>query len=338
MKVLVTGAGSLLMSGVAAALAARGDDVVCLQRRAVTLPASGSIRQVQGDVRDERAVAAAVAGCDAIVHGAARVGVLGTWDDFRSVNVDGTANLLRAAVAAGVARFVHVSTPSVAHAGDSIVGAGAQPAVTGRKGAFYAESKALSERLALAANGAALAVVAVRPHLVWGPGDTQLVGRIVERAAAGGLAIVGAGSALIDSTYIDNATAALVAALDAVRPGAVCAGRAYVIANGEPRTVRELLHGICAAAGVPFEPREVPLRVALGVGSVVERLWPRLRDDEPPITRFLAEQLGTAHWFDPRPARDELGWAPTVGLDEGFTRLQAWFDRSRAPQSAGSAR
>ena len=326
---LVTGAGSLLMGGVAAALAARGDEVVCMQRRTVELSGGPSLRQVQGDVRDESAVIAALAGCDAIVHGAARVGVVGTWDEFRSVNVDGTENLLRAARAAGVSRFVHVSTPSVAHAGDAIVGAGAQPAVTGRKGAFYAESKAVAEGLALASNGEDLAIVAVRPHLVWGPGDTQLVGRIVERAAAGRLTIVGSGSALIDSTYIDNAIDALVASLDAVRPGAACAGRAYVIANGEPRTVRELLEGICVAAGVPFAPREVPLRVALGVGSVVERLWPRLRDDEPPITRFVAEQLGTAHWFDPRPARDELGWAPRVTLDEGFERLRQWFAAAR---------
>jgi nucleoside-diphosphate-sugar epimerase len=116
-----------------------------------------------------------------------------------------------------------------------------------------------------------------------------------------------------------------VAALDAVRPGAACAGRAYVVANGEPRTVRELLEGICTAAGVPFEPRHVPLAVALRVGSVVERVWPRLRKDEPPITRFLAEQLGTAHWFDPRPARDDLGWSPTVSLDEGLERLRQSF-------------
>lgn len=334
MRVLVTGAGSMLMAGVAARLAARGDDVVCLQRRPLSLPGGSTIRQVQGDVRDEAAVQRAAEGCDAIVHGAARVGVVGAWEDFRSVNVDGTANVLRVARLAGATRVVQVSTPSVAHAGDSIVGAGAQPAVTGRSGAYYAESKAMAEQLALRADGSGLSVVAVRPHLVWGPGDTQLVGRIVERAAAGRLAIVGNGSALIDSTYVDNAVAALVAALNAVRPSAACAGRAYVIANGEPRTVRELLEGICVAAGVPFEPRQVPLRVALGVGSVVERVWPRLRADEPPITRFLAEQLGTAHWFDPRPARDELGWSPTVSLDEGFQRLQAWYS-ARGSSAAG---
>ncbi|MDO8388964.1 MAG: NAD-dependent epimerase/dehydratase family protein [Actinomycetota bacterium] len=328
MKVLVTGGGSMLLGGVAAALAARGDEVVCLQRRPIHVP--DGVRQVQGDVRQPDAVRSAAEGCDAILHGAARVGVLGTWDDFRSVNVDGTSNVLAAARAAGVSRVVHVSTPSVAHSGHSLVGAGADAAVTGRKGAFYAESKALAELLALAANSPELAVVAIRPHLVWGPGDTQLVGRIVERAAAGRLVMVGDGSALVDTTYIDNAVSAHVAALDAVRPGAVCAGSAYVVANGEPRTVRELVEGICRAAGVPFAPREVPAGLAVRVGGLVERLWPRFRDGEPPITRFVAEQLGTAHWFDPRPMRDDIGWRPHVTLDEGFELLRQSFARSAA--------
>ena len=322
MKVLVTGAGSLLLGRIATELAARGDDVVCLQRRPLALD---GVTTVQGDVRDGEAFAAAAPGCDAIIHGAARVGVVGSWEDFRSVNVDGAANAVAAAKAHGITRLVHVSTPSVAHTGRSIVGEGAAPAATGRTGAFYAESKAIAEQAVLAAGSDELGVVAVRPHLVWGPGDTQLVGRIVERAKAGRLAMVGSGTALIDSTYLDNAVSAHIAALDAVHPGAACAGKAYVVANGEPRTVRELMEGICRAAGVPFSPKRVPLRLALGVGRAVERVWPRFRDDEPPITHFVAEQLGTAHWFDPRPARDDLGWTPHVGLDDGFRRLAAWF-------------
>ncbi len=319
-KVLVTGAGSLLLGRVAEELVGRGDEVVCLQRRPLELQGVPADVMVQGDVRDASAVLAAARGCDAVIHGAARVGVVGSWDDFRSVNVDGTANVVHAARALHIERVVHVSTPSVAHSGSSLVGEGAMPAVTGRSGAHYAESKAIAEIAALDAG-----VVAIRPHLVWGPGDTQLVGRIVERARAGRLAMVGSGNALIDSTYVDNAVSALLAAVDAIHPGAACAGRAYVVANGEPRTVRELMEGICRAAGVPFQPRRVPMSVAKGLGAVVERVWPRWRDDEPPITRFVAEQLGTAHWFDPRPAQRDLGWTPHVTLDEGFDRLRDWF-------------
>jgi len=322
MRVLVTGGTSLLARRTAEALVARGDDVVLLQRNA----SPTDIEQVLGDVRDADLVLRAVDGCDAVIHAAAKVGVVGAWEDYRSINVDGTANVVAAARQHGVSRLVHVSTPSVAHAGHSLVGAPASPAVTGRTDAHYAESKAIAERLALGAASDALPLVAVRPHLVWGPGDTQLVGRIVERARTGRLALVGGGTALIDTTYIDNAASALVAALDAAVPGAACIGRAYVIANGEPRPIRELIEGILRAAGVQVTPRNVPLRAATLAGSVVERLWPlRHPDVEPPLTRFLAEQLGTAHWFDPRPARDDLAWTPTVTIDQGLEHLTAWF-------------
>ncbi|MCX6520791.1 MAG: NAD-dependent epimerase/dehydratase family protein [Actinobacteria bacterium] len=322
MRVLVTGGSSLLARRTAEALLARGDEVVMLQRGEAPIDAP----QVRGDVRDADLVHRALDGCDAVVHAAAKVGIVGSWEEFRSINVDGTANVIAAARELGLSRVVYVSTPSVSHAGHSLVGALADPPVTGRTDAHYAESKAVAERLALGAASDALPVVAIRPHLVWGPGDTQLVGRIVERARAGRLALVGGGTALIDTTYIDNAASALVAALDAAIPGATCVGRAYVIANGEPRPIRELIEGILHAAGVTAEPKVVPLRVALGAGSVVEKIWARAKpDEEPPLTRFLAEQLGTAHWFDPRPARDDLGWRPTVTIDQGLAELAAWF-------------
>lgn len=326
MRVLVTGGSSLLARRTAEALLDRGDEVVLFQRHEADVDTD----QVLGDIRDTELVISATEGCDAIIHAAAKVGVVGGWDDYRSINVDGTAAVIAAARVNAVSRVVHVSTPSVAHAGHALVGEPATAPVTGRRGAFYAESKAIGERLALGAASDELPIVAIRPHLVWGPGDTQLVGRIVERARAGRLALVGSGAALVDTTYIDGAATALVAALDAAIPGAVCIGRAYVIANGEPRPIRELVLGICRAAGLDIDPREVPRSVALTVGSAVERIWQvgaRLGrvTSEPPLTHFLAEQLGTAHWFDPRPARDDLGWSPTVSIDEGLRRLAEWY-------------
>ena len=322
MRVLVTGASSLLAGSVARALSERGDAVVALQRnRADGL----DVEQVLGDVRDLAAVEQAVRGCDAVVHAAAKVGVVGTWEDYRSVNVDGTANVLAAARRAGAARVVHVSSPSVAHGGRALVGAPGSAAVTGRRRAHYAESKALAERLALSAGSAELAVMAVRPHLVWGPGDTQLVGRIVERARQDRLAVVGGGRALVDATYLDDAVAAHVAALDALGAGRPVAGRAYVVASGDPRPIRDLAVGICQAAGVTCHLRDVPGPVARAAGTLVERIWPIVRDGEPPLTRFLAEQLGTAHWFDLRATERDLGWRAAVDVDEGLARLAAWF-------------
>jgi nucleoside-diphosphate-sugar epimerase len=187
----------------------------------------------------------------------------------------------------------------------------------------------VAEQIALGADDAGLAVTVIRPHLVWGPGDTQLVSRVVARARAGRLVLVGSGAALIDSTYVDNAASALLAALDRCPD---VAGQALVVTNGEPRPVAELLAGICAAAGVPGPRRRVPQRLALTAGLLVDGVWAvRARAGlagEPPMTRFVVEQLSTAHWFDQRRTQDLLQWRPAVSLDEGFEALASWFRRT----------
>jgi len=324
-KVLVTGTGSLLLGGIASELVRRGDDVVCLQRSSSAFVGHQNAREVLADIRDAEAVATAAHGCDAIIHGAARVGVVGSQKEFYDTNVLGTENILHAAEQHNIERLVLVSTPSVAHTGDSLIGAPAGEAEIGRSRSYYAESKAIAERTVLNARNEHLAVVAVRPHLVWGPGDTQLVGRIVERAASGRLAVIGTGNALVDSTYIDNAISAHIAALDALHIGSACDGKAYVVSNGEPRTVNELMRSMCESAGIPFEPRHLSLTLGIRLGALIERLWPLLRSSEPPLTRFVAEQLGTAHWFDQRAVHQDLQWSPHVSLDEGFQRLTQWF-------------
>lgn len=320
MRVLVTGGTSLLGGAVARRLHDRGDEVTVFQRR----PSGMDMAERLGDVGDREAVAAVTRGVDAVVHLAAKVAATGSWEEFERVNVQGTENVVEAAKATGVVRFVHVSSPSVAHSGTSLVGAAAEPAnpVTAR--GHYATSKAQGELLALAATSDRMRVVAIRPHLVWGPGDTQLVGRIVERARTGRLAIVGTGAALIDTTYIDNAADAVVAAVDRAPE---LGGRPLVVSNGQPRPVAELLTRIATAAGLPPPRIKVPAPVARAGGRAVEAVWERQgRDDDPPMTSFLAEQLATAHWFDQRETRRALQWAPAIDLDEGFRRLRAWFE------------
>lgn len=318
-RVLVTGASGMLGGAVARVLADRGDDVVLMQRR----PSTVGLPERLGDLRDPAAVRAAVQGMDGVIHLAAKVNVVGAWDDYVATNIEGTRVLLAAAKAAGVSRFVQVSSPSVAHAGHSLVGAGVGPADPDTARGFYSRSKAAAELLTLAEHSAEFSVIAVRPHLVWGPGDTQLIARIIERGRAGRLALVGSGSALIDTTYVDNAADAIVAALDNAD---TAGGSAYVVSNGEPRPVAEILSSVCAAAGVPGPRVRVPFPAAWLVGAAVDSLWSwRGRQDDPPMTRFLAEQLATAHWFDQRLTREVLHWTPQVSLDEGFARLAASF-------------
>jgi nucleoside-diphosphate-sugar epimerase len=319
MKILVTGATSLLGRTVVEQLGMRGDEVTVFQRH----PSGLAVDERLGDIADRDAVAGAVNGVDAVVHVAGLATATGEWSQFEATNVVGTKNVAVAALRAGVSRFVFISSPSVAHAGEPLIGASAAPANPSAARGHYATSKAMAELIALAANTAAMPVVAVRPHLIWGPGDTQLIGRIVDRARSGRLAIVGTGAALIDSTYIDNAADAVVAALDRAPQ---LGGRALVVTNGQPRPVRELINRIVLAAGLEPPTLSVPFSVAKVGGGVVERVWERRSTDtEPPMTSFLAEQLGTAHWFDQRETRDALGWVPRVSIAEGFERLSSWF-------------
>ncbi|OMH28348.1 nucleoside-diphosphate sugar epimerase [Tersicoccus phoenicis] len=323
---LVTGASGLLGSVVARRLVAHGHAVRTFQRRPARVTGAAD---TLGSMTDPAAVARAVDGVDAVIHLAAKVSFAGDPRDFLAVNVDGTATLLDAARVAGVADVVFVSSPSVAHAGTSIVGAGAGPADPRRARGEYARTKAAAELLALAADAPGFRVAAIRPHIVWGPGDTQLVERVVDRARRGRLPMLDAGAALIDSTYIDNAAAAIVAGLHRMDHAH---GQALVVTNGQPRMVGELIGGICRAAGVPEPAWHVPGGLARAVGGVIEAAWrvrrrPKDSADEPPMTRFLAEQLSTAHWFDQRHTREVLDWAPAVSIEDGLARLAAHYGR-----------
>jgi nucleoside-diphosphate-sugar epimerase len=322
MRVLVTGASGFLGRSVAAEIAATGHSVRTFQRRPSGVD---GVEDVLGSVTDRALVDRTVQGMDAVVHLAAKVSMAGDPTEFRRVNVGGTRVLLAAAQDAGAGRFVYVSSPSVAHSGSSIMGDDALPADPQRARGDYARTKAVAELMALATDAPGFAVVAVRPHLVWGPGDTQLIARIVDRARRGRLPLLDHGAALIDTTYVDNAASAITAALERANE---VHGQAFVVTNGEPHPVAELLADICAAAGVPAPAWRVSATLARSGGSLIEALW-RVRPgtDEPSMTRFLAEQLSTAHWFDQRRTRAELQWQPTVTLDEGFRRLAASYAR-----------
>ena len=326
MRVLVTGATSLLGRALVIRLLEQGDEVTVFQRR----PSGLGVAEHLGDIADRPAVATAMAGTEAVVHlaGRAMAVAIGTWAQFKETNVRGTQHAVDVAREAGVGRFVHVSSPSVANDGESLVGVPAGPADPDLARGYYAKSKAQAELIALAANSPDMSVVAIRPHLIWGPGDTQLVGRIVSRARVGRLVIVGSRTSLIDTTYIDNAAEALVAALDRAP---LLGGRALVVTNGQPRPVRELMNRIVMAAGLEPPRVKVPYRLARTGGLVVERIWEQQRrQDDPPMTSFVAEHLSTAHWFDQRETRRALGWEPAVSLEEGFRRLLAWFEAGGA--------
>jgi nucleoside-diphosphate-sugar epimerase len=327
-RVLVTGGGGSVGGAVVRALLDRGAQVRSFSRRAY--PALGALRveTVRGDLADLDAVERAVDGCDAVLHVAAKADLSVHAAPFIAANVVGTANVIAACRRRGVGRLVFTSTPSVVHHGGAIEGADESLPYARRFAAHYPATKARAERMVLAASDAGLRTVAVRPHLVWGTGDGQLTARIIQRARAGRLRLVDGGTAVVDATWIDDAAAAHVCALDAlsnpVAGGRPVAGRAFFVASGHPQPIATLLDGVLAAAGLPPERRSVPFGVAHAAGAACEAAW-RLagRRDEPPMTRFLATQLATSHWFDLTAARRDLGYEPRVTPRDGARRLAA---------------
>ena len=327
MKLLVTGGGGFLGQALCRTLLARGHEVASFSRsRHAALDALG-VRQLQGDLADRAAVLKAFAeGFDAVLHNAAKAGTWGSYQSYFEANVTGTRNVIAACRAHGIGRLVHTSTPSVVHrATHPVEGASAEEVPYGQGvKAHYAATKIVAEREVLAANDAALATVALRPRLIWGPGDTQILPKLVVRARSGRLRLVGGGDNRVDTTYIDNAAQAHVDALEHLRAGAACAGRAYFISNGEPWPLREVLNGLLRAAGAPEVHASIPFGAAYAIGAVCEGLWTMLplRGD-PPMTRFLAEQLATPHWYSMATATRDFGYVPKVTMADGLARLRA---------------
>jgi nucleoside-diphosphate-sugar epimerase len=333
MKVLVTGGAGFLGGGLCRGLLARGDTPISFQRRhSAALEALG-VEQRLGDLADAAAVQRAFEGVDAVLHNAARAGQWGSRESYFSANVTGTDNVIAACRARGITRLVYTSTPSVTHSGRTPVEGGNETNTPYGEHfkAWYPASKKIAEQRLLAANDGKLATVALRPRLIWGPGDTQLLPRLVDRAVAGRLRFVGDGENRMDTTFIENAVDAHLRALDALQPAAACAGRAYFISNGEPLSAREIVNDLLRAADAPEVDKSIPFAAAYAAGAALELAWRLLRlDGEPPMTRFLAEQLSTPHWYDISAAERDFGYRPRVSVAEGLAQTAAWWRREGA--------
>lgn len=321
---LVTGGGGFLGRAVVERLRARGVPVASFARGDYPELTALGIETLRGDLGDAAAVRSACEGRSVVFHVAARAGVWGSRREFWRVNVEGTRHVLEGCRAAGVARLVYTSTPSVVFDGRDLCGVDESVPYPSRYESAYPETKAIAERLVLAANGPDLATVSLRPHLIWGPGDPHFVPRITTRARAGRLRIVGDGRNEVDMIYIDDAAEAHLRAAERLAPGSPVAGGAYFLSAGKPVRLWEMVNHLLAAADLPPLTRAVPARLALAAGFVLEALYRALPlRGEPLMTRFLARELATSHWFDISAAQRDLDWKPEIGLDEGLRRLRA---------------
>lgn len=324
MKALVTGGGGFLGSAIVRMLHERGDEVSVLGRGTYPHIAAYTTRMFQADIRHAPALQCACEGADVVFHVAALAGIWGRRCDFRSINVVGTRNVIGACRANGVRRLVFTSTPSVVFGKDDLCGVDESTPYPSRYLAAYPETKAIAERMVLAANSPTLATVALRPHLIFGPGDPHLIPRVIARARRGRLVQVGEGKNLVDITYIDNAANAHVKAADALTPGGRCAGRTYFISQGEPVSLWPWLNNLLAAVGAPIVTRSMSFRSAYVAGSVFETLYRAFGiGREPPMTRFLATQLAMSHYFNISSARRDFGYNPTISTADGVQQLVA---------------
>ncbi|MEZ4319428.1 MAG: NAD-dependent epimerase/dehydratase family protein [Myxococcota bacterium] len=327
MKVLVTGGGGFLGRRIVELLAERGDEVTFLARGSYPEVEKTGARGLQIDLCDAEAVSTAVHGQDAIIHVAAKAGYYGPIEEYRAINVDGTRNLLDAAERHDVPRLVYTSTPSVIGYAHESENCPRDTPYAEEHWSPYPQTKAEAEQMVLAANGEHIATVALRPHLIFGPRDNNLMPRVVQRAATGKLAIIGDGLNKVDMTYVDNAAWAHLDALDALTDNtAPHAGKAYFISNDEPVVLWDWLNAFFEELEIPPVKRKISLRAASLVGNVMEWSWKTFKlAGEPRMTKFLAAGLAKSHWYDMSPAKTDFGYHVRVPMSEGTTATVKWF-------------
>lgn len=334
MKTVVTGGGGFLGKAMVKMLRARGDDVVVVGRSAYPdVEALGAVC-VKADVADLKAMKDVVADADVVFHVAAKAGVWGKAADYDHANIDGTQNVIDACLARQVKHLVHTSSPSVTFDGGDAINADERLPYPTTHLYHYGRTKAEAERRVLAANAqphlkgpSVLLTTALRPHIIYGPGDPHILPRMIARHRQGRLRIVGDGTNKIDVTYVDNGAHAHLLAADALaQNNPKNAGKAYFISDGHPVVPWQWLNRMFAGLDLPPLTKRVPYGVARAVGAVMEGAWGAFSlAGEPPMTRFVAAQLGTSHFYNLANARQDLGYEPLVDPDAAIAQTLPWL-------------
>lgn len=321
---LVTGANGFLGRYIVEQLLARGDRVRAIVRRDAPELAALGAEIAHGDVRDLPSLFTASKGIDTVFHVAAVAGIWGPWKHYFETNVRGTVHVLEACLRNKVPKLVFTSSPSVTFAGGDQCGVDESVPYPEKYLCYYPQTKAMAEEFVLNGNCSEIQTVALRPHLIWGPRDQHLIPRLLDRARSGKLRYVGDRKNLVDAVYVENAAAAHLQAADALTPGSPVCGKAYFITNDEPVNCWEWIDKILALANLPPVKKGISTRGAYVAGAAMEALWTLLRrTNEPRMTRFLALQLGTSHWFDIAAAKRDFGYQPKISMAEGMRRLAA---------------
>lgn len=324
MHALVTGANGFLGSYIVEQLLDRGYRVRAMTRRRNDALTSLKVDAVNGDVRDIESVVDATREIDVVFHAAAVTGIWGSWKKFHTTNTIGTRNVVQACIRNKVPRLIYTSSPSVVFDGDHQINANETLPYPRRWLCHYPHSKALAEQHVLEANEySGLMTCALRPHLIWGPRDSHLIPRLLERAKAKQLRRVGDGTNQVDMIYVENAAMAHVQAAEAMKdPDSAVCGNAYFLSQNDPVNCWAWINDILQLAGLPRVKNSISYFWAYKLGAALESWHDMMSiDREPRMTRFLAAQLAKSHYYDISRAKQDFGYYPKITTEQGMLRL-----------------
>jgi len=303
-------------------LVKEGHEVCSFSRKKYPEHEQLGVHSMCGDVADLEDCMEACEGVDVVFHIAGKVGVWGSYAEFFAANVGGTQHIIQACLEQGVGTFIFTSSASVVFGGSSLEGVDESHDYPQKPVSHYTSTKAEAERLVLNANCNSLRTISLRPHIVWGPGDTQITPKILKRAQAGRLRKPGKKDYLTDITYIDNFIDAQLLAMKKLGETGEVSGRAFFITNGEPVLAWDFINAIVVSEGLPQVSKTFPKSAALLAAWCLEAFYKITGvKKEPFITRFLVQELCTHHWFDISAARDLLEYTPRIHFKEGLKRI-----------------
>lgn len=324
MKILVTGGGGFLGTWIIKELLKNPTYLVTnFSRNNYSHLEDLGVPTIRGDLTNTEDVEHAISqGFDAIFHVASKVGMWGKPEAFDSINVEGTRNVIESAKKNGVTRLVYTSSPSVVFGQGGHQGADESLSYPSEHLSEYARTKALAEQLVLGANSENFFTCAMRPHLVWGPGDQFLIPRVLQKARIGKLKIVGNGDNQVDIIYVENAAKAHVMALNGLSTNPAIRGQAYFLGQG-PIKLWDFISLVLKKAEVDPIESQISIRAAYLVGIILEKIWKfaGINNPEPPMTRFVALNLGKDHWFSHEKAYRDFGWKPEITVESGLETL-----------------